>query len=175
MTREEFDRAFDDLRSEYRTPVQDKEEFWTLLTQVRSIKAKNILEIGAEKGGTLWFWGHIVVPGGRVVGIDLQDRTIVSDLKAQVVVGDSTRQETFDFVSPMFPEGLDFLFIDGSHQYEDVKSDYDMYSKLVRPGGLIALHDIRGEGVPRAWAEIKAQHSRHEESVHTIGTGWVWK
>lgn len=37
---------------------------------------------------------------------------------------------------------MDFLFIDGDHAYEGVKADFEMYSPLVRKGGLVALHDI---------------------------------
>jgi hypothetical protein len=64
---------------------------------------------------------------------------------------------------------LDILFIDGDHSYEGVKADFLAYSSMVRPGGLIAFHDIvsdneaRGRakslawsgGVPRFWNELK--------------------
>ncbi len=36
----------------------------------------------------------------------------------------------------------DFLFIDGNHTFEGVKADFEMYSGLVRPGGLIVFDDI---------------------------------
>lgn len=36
---------------------------------------------------------------------------------------------------------IDFLFIDGDHSYEGVKSDFDLYSKILSPKGLIVLHD----------------------------------
>jgi predicted O-methyltransferase YrrM len=39
---------------------------------------------------------------------------------------------------------IDLLFIDGDHTYDGVRSDYSMYSPLVRRGGLIAFHDIAG-------------------------------
>ena len=44
-----------------------------------------------------------------------------------------------------------------------MKLDYEMYAPLLRPGGLIALHDIvPGSpdlvgGVPRFWQELKAE------------------
>ena len=56
---------------------------------------------------------------------------------------------------------LEFLFIDGDHTYTGVKTDFEMYSKLVAKGGIIALHDIvpgsleKVGGVPRFWNEIK--------------------
>lgn len=36
---------------------------------------------------------------------------------------------------------IDFLFIDADHSYEGVKLDFDLYSKLVKKTGIIALHD----------------------------------
>jgi predicted O-methyltransferase YrrM len=53
---------------------------------------------------------------------------------------------------------LDFLFIDGDHSYEGVKKDWEMYSPLVRKGGLIAFHDIApnyDSGSRKFYNEIK--------------------
>lgn len=50
---------------------------------------------------------------------------------------------------------IDLLFIDGSHQYEDVLSDFESFFVHVVPGGIIALHDvIQGwDGPYRVWHE----------------------
>ena len=67
---------------------------------------------------------------------------------------------------------IDFLFIDGDHRYAGVKKDYKLYSDLVRPGGLIALHDIRPNPeantveVFKLWNEIKTTEVKTEEIVH---------
>ena len=46
------------------------------------------------------------------------------------------------------PIGL--LFIDGSHEYEDVKFDFEAWSPFVVEGGIVAFHDFfRYEGVTR--------------------------
>ena len=37
---------------------------------------------------------------------------------------------------------MDFLFIDGDHTEQGVTADYHDYKEFVRPGGLIAFHDI---------------------------------
>jgi len=58
---------------------------------------------------------------------------------------------------------IDFLFIDGDHTYEGVKQDFQMYSPLVKKGGLIAFHDIndtelhrsRNVYVAKLWYELK--------------------
>jgi len=36
---------------------------------------------------------------------------------------------------------IDLLFIDGDHSYEGVKLDFELYSKLLAPKGVIILHD----------------------------------
>ena len=40
---------------------------------------------------------------------------------------------------------LSFLFIDGSHKYEDVKNDILNYKDKIVPGGIIAGHDYESE------------------------------
>jgi predicted O-methyltransferase YrrM len=37
---------------------------------------------------------------------------------------------------------LSLIFIDGSHAYESVLSDYEIWSKIVMPGGYLLFHDI---------------------------------
>lgn len=36
---------------------------------------------------------------------------------------------------------VDFLFIDGDHSYEGLRGDWESWSPLVTPGGIVALHD----------------------------------
>ena len=44
---------------------------------------------------------------------------------------------------------LDFLFIDGDHNYEAVRKDFEDWASLVQPGGFILIHDSRREaGTP---------------------------
>jgi hypothetical protein len=36
---------------------------------------------------------------------------------------------------------IDLLFIDGDHSYEGVKLDFNLYSKILSPNGIIIIHD----------------------------------
>ena len=74
---------------------------------------------------------------------------------------------------------MDFLFIDGDHSYEGVKRDFADYAPLVRPGGLIAFHDIvpggpgkHGDpgGVPIFWRELAVSRVDATELVED----WDW-
>lgn len=47
-------------------------------------------------------------------------------------------------------ESLDFIFIDASHQYDEVYLDIKLWKSKVRKGGLISGHDIHMKGVVKA-------------------------
>jgi glycosyltransferase involved in cell wall biosynthesis/predicted O-methyltransferase YrrM len=50
-------------------------------------------------------------------------------------------------------KAIDFIFIDGSHQYLDVLKDFEMSFPLVKHGGWIAFHDViyTWPGPERVW------------------------
>lgn len=47
---------------------------------------------------------------------------------------------SFDAIDDV-PEAVDFIFIDGDHSLEGIRKDWDLFSKKVMQGGIIALHD----------------------------------
>jgi len=47
----------------------------------------------------------------------------------------------------------DLLFIDGDHRYEAVAADLRLWLPSVKPGGVVAMHDIDSPGVRRAFDE----------------------
>ena len=49
---------------------------------------------------------------------------------------------------------LDFIYIDGNHQYEYVKNDIILSQKIVKEGGIIAGHDYDNKGVIKAVDEV---------------------
>lgn len=48
---------------------------------------------------------------------------------------------TSDEAAPKIPGGLDFVFIDGHHEYSQVLKDIVNYLPKIRKGGIIAGHD----------------------------------
>ena len=60
---------------------------------------------------------------------------------------------SYDLVDSFEDDTFDFVYIDGSHEYESVKRDIQLYLPKLRKGGVIAGHDYNeGEwpGVVRA-------------------------
>lgn len=69
------------------------------------------------------------------------------------------------------PEEIDFLWIDGSHDYDDVKSDFELYFPKLRVGSYVAMHDYKWQGVKRfTWELLRSNHSigilRRVEDTH---------
>ena len=61
-------------------------------------------------------------------------------------------------------EPVDALFVDGAHDYPNVKADLDAFAPLVKPGGIISGHDFDGfwPGVVKAVTEKYGQPKTRE-------------
>jgi hypothetical protein len=55
---------------------------------------------------------------------------------------DLLRMESMQALRRFRNDSLDFVYIDGDHRYEPVINDLTEWSKKVRPGGIIAGHDL---------------------------------
>lgn len=59
---------------------------------------------------------------------------------------------------------VDALFVDGAHDYPNVKADLDAFAPLVKPGGIVSGHDFEGfwPGVVKAVTEKYGQPKTRE-------------
>lgn len=149
------------------------EEIWEVGSRVLALNPHTrILEVGVEAGKSLRIWEVIAGPEGVVVGVDLNDNTGQQyfDKRPLIITGDSKDPATLARVEEVVPV-LDFLFIDGDHSYEGVSSDYNTYSPLVRPGGLVGFHDLRIAEIARFFSSIPFQ--KHIWDAGSYGIGLV--
>lgn len=178
--------------------IQRREELLELLEQVRRLEPRRVCEIGTAAGGTLYFLTRVAAPSALLVSIDIatpphtrfaRGKLARADQRIVSLEGDSQSLEMVERLRrELDGEPIDFLFIDGDHSYDGVKRDFELYSPLVRPGGLIALHDINPDAgdpsgpisgeVPRFWAELRGSGRDTEEIVHApagegLGIGLV--
>jgi predicted O-methyltransferase YrrM len=123
------------------------------------------LEIGSWNYGTFYALRRLV--SDLLISVDINGK--YADVghsfggNTAIVIGDSQQIMTYEQVRAILKERpLDILFIDGDHAYVSVKRDYELYSQLVRPGGLVAFHDIKdtnfhrrlGCQVSTFWSEL---------------------
>ncbi|WP_374024714.1 O-methyltransferase [Mycobacterium sp. HNNTM2301] len=178
-----------------RNAVQDTWELMRLVAVARGLRPEAVVEIGSLFGGTLYCWSQVAAPNATLIGIDLPGGDFGGGPSEEQAEGFRTmlrEGQQFDFLpqdshqpatveavrSLLGGKPIDFLFIDGDHTYEGVSQDFAMYSPLVRPGGVVAFHDIVPHtdpiyGVARFWNELKRDY-QHEEFVYSwsqVGLG----
>jgi hypothetical protein len=58
----------------------------------------------------------------------------------------------------------DLIFIDASHEYNDVKKDFQNFSNMLNKDGIIIFHDInlRNSGSKKYWQEIKKKFKKNK-------------
>jgi len=173
---------------------QNLKEFTDLLIEYKKLEPSKVIEIGSLYGWTLQHFIHYSKPGSTVVSIDLPVRNYVgpsdwrvekqernyrevwpewakaNKTKLYLIPDSSQKKGTLDRTKEIFKDELiDFLFIDGDHTYQGVRTDYEMYSPLVRKGGIIAFHDIgKNEegGVHVLWNELKSRGMSYKEFLY---------
>ena len=182
-------------------PGQLRPEIRGLLERLVDEQPRRVLEIGTAQGGSLFLVSHVLAPGAHLISVDLPEgefgggypawriplykQFVPQTHRLDLIRGNSHAPGTLDRVRALLGgEQLDLLFVDGDHTYDGVRQDFETYSTLVRPGGLVAFHDITPASgtseaggplllvgdVPRFWREIRARYAG-EELVGGNGAG----
>ena len=164
--------------------VQMPEEITALARAVAALEPRVVLEIGTARAGTLLIWTSLA--SEEVITCDLRDMSVQAPLlqalpppgshcKVTLLSGDSHTPAFRERVlAALAGRPVDFLFIDGDHSEAGVEADYDDYHDLVRPGGIIAFHDIvekqpyDSTQVHAFWERLKQRHE-YEEFVADPG------
>ena len=165
-------------------PQQVPTEIESLYRIVCQLKPAGVVEIGTAKGGTLYLWAQAASADATLVSIDMPEvgfggyrtcraafyRSFGGPNQAiHLLRNDSHDPGTLTKAMRCLANStIDFLFLDGDHSYEGVRADLRRYGPLVRPGGLIALHDILPNPktsriqVSRLWDEVRQRHQVEE-------------
>lgn len=163
---------------------QKGRELISFLETASKLPIESALEIGTAAGGTFYLLCRAARSTASLLTIDLNNdwrRRVLLHLtcpkpsqKVHIIRGNSRDERTLARVKhALRSRELDILFIDGDHSFEGVRKDFELYSGLVRQGGIIAFHDIvtdyrtrygiatvsspcSGE-VPRFWSLVKSK------------------
>ncbi|HEY7420743.1 MAG TPA: class I SAM-dependent methyltransferase [Gaiellaceae bacterium] len=172
---------------------QKSTELAALLALLGRLRPQAVLEIGAGAGGTLYAWCRVAASDATIVSVDLPggpfggewagdqerlQRHARPEQTLHLIALDSHDPQTSAEVAVRLDgRPVDFLFIDGDHTYEGVRCDYVAYAPLVRPGGVIAFHDIVDGppelvgDVPRFWREADPSSGSRLELVESWAQG----
>lgn len=155
-----------------------------------------VVELGSWKGrSTVWLASGVRDRGeGRVYAVDhwygskseAHSRLLKDygeDQLFQEFLANLDRLGLADVVTPVksptvaaarsWPEDrkIGLLFIDASHDYADVRRDFEYWSPFLAPGGLIAFHDMHSwPGPTRLVSELPGWFG-HLRTTHTTWIG----
>jgi predicted O-methyltransferase YrrM len=161
-------------------PVQSRSEVERLLAWLVNRRPATVVEIGTASGGSLLLFARAAAEDALIVSIDLPGGEFGGGYgpwriplyrsfarkrqRLHLIRADSHRPATVARLKKILGgRAIDFLFIDGDHSYEGVKTDFALYRPLMAPGGAVAFHDIATTApesrcsVHRFWQEIKRE------------------
>jgi predicted O-methyltransferase YrrM len=185
-----------------RGACQKGSEMMFFFRSLKGKKLKTVVEIGTAFGGMFYALCQLAGVDATVVSIDLpegefacgQPENPIEYLskfgrpkqRLHFLRADSHLVTTKKELLGILGESkVDLLFIDGDHRYKGVKKDWEMYSPLVKEGGVVAFHDIRhhhpdvkdDKGQPIVceveilWKELKKKH-KTLEYIEQGGQAW---
>lgn len=180
---------------------QIRAEILALTNFVAGLNPRHVMEIGSASGASFYLWSMLAAADGKKISVDLPGGVYGGEVNADaevrarrdqmmqgfapgvhLVAGDSHTQEIYNQVQSILgDEKVDFLFIDGDHTYEGVRTDYLMYRDFVRSQGYIAFHDINDSefhranrvGVGRLWQELEGVKLEFNEHQDWAGIGVI--
>jgi predicted O-methyltransferase YrrM len=144
-------------------------ELAALMDLLRRHNPRTIVEIGTRLGGWPYCVAGVIAPGAHFICVDLRDASrrqkvagLMQEQGFKVTFIQSDSRTALPAVQQALAGApLDVLHIDGDHSEKGARSDYEIYSPLVRAGGLIVMHDVTNPepwaaGLRAYWNELKA-------------------
>lgn len=155
---------------------QNPHELALLLIDCQREEVKTVLELGTGyKGGLARFLVEDM--GYKVTSVDHNRPTFIQNEVQYIAM---STEAAFELVHL---NNYDLVIVDASHDYDNVKRDFEMYYPLA--GKIIATHDIAGDrncdGARVYWQEFKESYTGnglHEaiaQGRNRAGLGWVIK
>lgn len=154
---------------------------------------KSGVEIGVHRG----LYAKVLcaeIPGLKYYGVDPwvehkpmrataeEMEIFYNNLKAEMPDANLIRKRSQDAVNDFEDGSLDFVYIDGAHDFDNVMMDIIMWSRKVRRGGMVAGHDyVKSDkcGVIEATHSYAMAHNIRDWYLAAEGDGtrhpsWFW-
>jgi hypothetical protein len=160
--------------------------YQTLLESKKNT-AKNVLEVGICKGGSIKLWSDFFT-NATVYGMDIIDDNSVWDgikNNEKIILYTSTDAYDNDFFTTHFLNKnikFDFMLDDGPHTIESMKQFIRMYLQLMTDDGILIIEDVQSwDWIDLLTAEVpdnlkpfvksydlRANKHRYDDIVFTI-------
>jgi len=159
----------------YQTLGEDWFDFQEIYKRmVQRYDNAHFVEVGSWKGRSSVFMAVEIINSGRNIRFDCVDTwegsvehitisdvinkklyaTFMANIQPVKNIINPIRLKSVD-ASKCYTNGsLDFVFIDASHEYRDIKNDILCWMPKVKKGGVFAGHDVYAPGVSTALQEV---------------------
>jgi predicted O-methyltransferase YrrM len=145
-------------------------------------KVERVLEIGTQHGGWLFMLASVIQPPARFCAVDVtycsefgitRGELEAAGFEVEFMPGDAAlaRDQVARWLGG---EQLDVLHLDARHTLSGVQREWGLYSQMVRPGGIVAIHDVEPTG-PHAVFGAQQMFDRLQESYETHLCLRTWK
>jgi predicted O-methyltransferase YrrM len=139
-------------------------ETTALILLLKRAEAKRIFEFGTFKGVSITQLALNLPPESEIYTLDLPEeptgtRFAIADPEDAIIAVEKGKgalvpaalrprikflqQDSGKFDESPFANKMDFVFVDGAHNYDYVKNDSEKGWRMLRSGGIIAWHDCR--------------------------------
>ena len=164
-------RMFDGTRTHLmHTPEELSDLISFLKDNEKSKKRKleNFLEVGYSSGKTNTIFNKFF-NFKQIIAIDdftaeMSSTDLLVNLKRKnltLICGDSYKTKNQKIIKKFAP--FDLIFVDASHEYQNVIKDLNNYSNLLSNNGILVAHDIHSiehPGVNKAWNKFKKRKEK---------------
>ena len=144
------------------------------------------VEIGVWKGGSTAYMGVEIYNSNKKIIYDAIDtfegskehgevrglyEEAYNNLKSLIdlKVVNLIKSHSLEAVKKYEDESIDFCFIDGSHEYQDVKADILAYLPKVKKGGILSGHDY-----DRIWSGVIQAVDEVLGKVEVLNGSWIY-
>jgi predicted O-methyltransferase YrrM len=139
-------------------------EFSCLILLMHQARAKRVFEFGTFKGISITQLALNLPADAQIYTLDLPDESLatalsIADPEDAAIAREAGKgslvpaalrpriqflqQDSATFDEKPFAGTMDFIFVDGAHNYDYVKNDSEKGWRMLRSGGIIAWHDCR--------------------------------
>ena len=161
-----FDGSYNNL---LHVPEELAELIFFLKKNYKKKKIRNYLEIGFSHGicNTIFnkFFKFELNVSIDTFGPHINGKVLLANMRFKNLVllcGNSHEPKIINKVKKF--KKYDLIFIDASHEYLDVKQDFQNFSIMLNKGGIIIFHDInlKNSGSKKYWNEIKKKFKKNK-------------
>jgi len=125
-------------------------DMWVLQEIIFETRPDFLVETGTAEGGSSLFFANMfdLLGGGRVITIDIQNRSEVRHPRITKLTASSISPETIRKVEQLIGSSRSMVFLDSAHNKEHVLNEMESYKRFVARGCYMVVADSNVNGHP---------------------------